>query len=158
MPWLLDGNNLAQGEARERVRAAALALVRGQKMKVVIVFDGVPPPGSAEVEKLGQVEVRYAPDADLAILKLLASEGGREWTVATDDQELAGRARQLGAETVPGGVFWARVGQAVTGTGGTAEPAMPWSRELEYFGDPRNRLPAGPVRVVRRRGGRRHER
>lgn len=158
MPWLLDGNNLAQGRARERVRSAALALVRGQRVKVVIVFDGAPPAGSAGVEKLGQVEVRYSPDADAAILNLLATGGGRGWRVATDDQALARRARQHGADVVSGEAFWARVGEWAAGGSETGQVAAAWRGELEYFRDPRNRLAAGPVRVARQRPGRRSER
>lgn len=158
MPWLLDGNNLAQGRARERVRSAALALVRGQRVKVVIVFDGAPPAGSAGVEKLGQVEVRYSPDADAAILNLLATGGGRGWRVATDDQALARRARQHGADVVSGEAFWARVGEWAAGGSETGQVAAAWRGELEYFRDPRNRLASGPVRVVRRRPSRRRER
>ncbi len=158
MPWLLDGNNLAQGKARERVRRAALDLVRGQRVRVVVVFDGVPPSGGAEVERLGQVEVRYVPDADAAIVNLLATVGGKGWRVATDDQELARRARQQGAEVVSGEAFWARAEEWAAGGSETGQAAAAWRGELEYFRDPRNRLAAGPGRVRRRPPGRWPER
>lgn len=153
MPWLLDGNNLARGGSRERVRRAALELVRAQRVKVVVVFDGAPPPGSAQVERLGQVEVHYAPNADAALLELLAG-GGPGWRVATDDRELARRARESGADVVAGEVFWARAEGRPRLTGAATQPAPQWQRELEYFRDQRNRLDGGPQRVARRRRAR----
>lgn len=151
MPWLLDGNNLAQGGSRERVRQAALQLARGQRIRVVIVFDGAPPPGGGDVEQLGQVEVRYAPHADAAILGLLATTGGEGWRLATDDRELARRARERGVEVVSADTFWARVQPEPPDVRGNREPALQWQKELAYLRDPRNRLDPGPERVVRRR-------
>ncbi len=152
MPWLLDGNNLARGGARERVRQAALAMARVQRVQVVVVFDGAPPAGTAEVERLGQVEVRYAPHADAAILGLLET-GGAGWRLATDDRELARRARDRGAEVVAGATFWARVEEVSSGSAAADQGVPPWRRELAFFEDARNRLPPAPARVVRRRGG-----
>lgn len=157
MPWLLDGNNLARGGGRERVRRAALEMARAQRITIVVVFDGAPPPGSGEVERLGQVEVLYAPHADTAILELLAA-GGPGWRLATDDRELARRAREAGAEVVSSASFWARI-EATGAAAATPRETVPlWRRELAFFQDPRNRLPAPPARTVRRRRGGRRER
>lgn len=156
MPWLLDGNNLARGGARERVRRAALEMARVQRVKVLVVFDGAPPAGSTEVERLGQVEVRYAPHADAAILELLVA-GGPGWRVATDDRELARRARDKGAEVVAGVAFWARVAELSSRPGAADQPVPLWRRELAFFEDQRNRLPPAPTRVMRRRGGARRQ-
>lgn len=62
MPWILDGNNLARGGNRERVRRAALALARTERIRLVLFFDGAPPAGSPDTERLGAVDVRYVPN------------------------------------------------------------------------------------------------
>lgn len=139
------------------MRRAALELVRVQRVKVMVVFDGAPPSGTGEVERLGRVEVRYAPQADTAILDLLAA-GGAGWRLATDDRELARRARDRGAEVVSGVSFWARVETPAAGSAATEEPVPMWRRELAFFEDSRNRLPSPPARVVRRRAGARRGR
>lgn len=149
MPWLLDGNNLAKGRARERVRRAALDLARRQRVKVLVVFDGAPPEGGEEVEHLGQVEVRYTHHADMAILAVLGQSGGG-WRVATDDRELARRARDAGAEVVAREAFWRRVADQQRQSSPASTPLLPWQEEMEFFKDPRNRLMA-PVGRVRRR-------
>ena len=155
MAWLLDGNNLARGGARQRVRRAALEMARAQRSKIVVVFDGAPPPGSVEVERLGQVEVRWVPHADTVILEMLAA-GGLGWKLATDDGELARRARETGAEVVSSASFWARIEATTAAVAPSEEPVPLWRRELAFFQDPRNRLPSPPARTVRRRrGGRR---
>lgn len=149
MPWLLDGNNLAGGLGRGRVRQAALALARRQRVRVVVVFDGAPPAGSPTLESLGQVEVRYAVNADAAILELLGS-GGSGWRLATDDRDLGRRAAELGAEVVGGEAFWTRLREEEPREAGGSGTTPSWRKELEYFRDPRNRLDPGPARVVRR--------
>lgn len=105
MPWVVDGNNLAGGSAREKARQAVLALAHREKLRVVLFFDGAPPPGSPAVERLGSVEVRYVPHADSAILALL-QQGGRGWRLVSSDQALAAQARHLGAEVISAREFW----------------------------------------------------
>ncbi len=157
MPWLLDGNNLARGGSRERVRRAALEMSRVQRVRFVVVFDGAPPAGSSEVESLGQVEIHYVPHADRAILDLLVA-GGSGWRLATDDRELARQARERGAEIVSVASFWARLEKLPAASTVLEEPVPLWRRELKFFEDARNRLPPSPARVVRRRKGVRRER
>ncbi|HPC82769.1 MAG TPA: NYN domain-containing protein [Thermoanaerobaculaceae bacterium] len=111
MPWIVDGNNVAPGQNRQLVRQAALALARVEKVRIVVVFDGAPPAGSPAVERLGPVEVRYAPHADTAILDLLR-RGGRGWRLASDDRSLGVHARDMGASVVSAGAFWAKVERA----------------------------------------------
>jgi hypothetical protein len=144
MPWVIDGSNLARGGARETVRRAALGLARAERVSIVVFFDGAPPAGGGDLERLGRVEVRYAPHADTAILAFLAGRG-RGWRLATDDRALATRAGHGGAEAVAAEAFWRRVAaaggrtderEAVAGAGGAIE-----------------RLPDEPVRVPRRRKG-----
>lgn len=144
MPWVLDGNNLARGQGRERVRSAALAVARGERIRIVVFFDGAPPAGGAQIERLGQVEVRYVPNADAAILDLLRGKG-RGWRLASDDRDLGIRARSLGAEVVGSAGFWARVERSRQGE--VAEGAASQSSGGELAeAEP---LPAAPVRVRR---------
>ena len=153
MPWLLDGNNLAHGGSREKVRRAALAVARRERVRIVVFFDGSPPPGSGDSEMLGAVEVRYVGHADSAIVAFLRPHG-RGWRVATDDRELSRLARDAGAETVSAAAFWRKAAAAPApddagGEGGVAD-------EVAYFRDPGHRLPDTPKRVPRprRRPGR----
>lgn len=144
MPWILDGNNLARGQGRERVRRAALALARAERVRIVAFFDGAPPGGSPPVERLGAVEVRYVPDADAAILELLR-QGGRGWRLASDDRSLGVRARGAGAQVVGGSEFWAKVERALAAAPG---PERPDGGEAAA-GDCPRRLPDAPGRVRR---------
>lgn len=156
MPWILDGNNLARGRDRSRVRLAALAVARKERVRIVVLFDGAPPPGAAENERLGRVEVRYAPNADAAILAFLQG-AGHGWRLATNDRRLGAAAKGIGAEVVPGSRFWRKA--AVPATGSDGEPRGDVEEELAFLADRANRLPAGPVRVPRRRpSGRRGKR
>ena len=153
MPWIVDGNNVARGGDREAVRRAALAVARQERVRLVVFFDGRPPAGADAVERLGAVEVRYAVDADAAILGLIGG-GGTGWLVATDDRALADRARALGARAVPAAEFRAKADRAAE-----AAPTYPptggdLSAELAYFRDPANRLPGPRTAVPRRKRGR----
>ncbi len=107
MPLLVDGNNLmhrlpAGSRDRRAVRDQALDLVRRQQATVTVVFDGPPPPGSPERENLGRVTILYAGrrSADDVIVGLVPP-GSRaaDWTVVTDDRELARRVRERGGRT-----------------------------------------------------------
>ena len=154
MPWLLDGNNLAHGGSREKVRRAALAVARHERVRIVVYFDGAPPPGVGGSEALGAVEIRYVGHADSAIIAFLRPRG-RGWRVATDDRELARLARDTGAEAVSAAAFWGKAAAALAAPAGAA--ASPgFADEVAYFQDPRHRLPAVPKRVPRgrRRPGR----
>ena len=150
MPWVLDGNNLARGGDRERVRRAALALARRERVRILVLFDGAPPTGAAAVERLGAVEVRYVSDADAAIVAAIGG-GARAWRLATDDRALAARARASGAAVVGSATFWRWVEKDAPG--GTKPSSGPADTEQEaaYFTDPAHALPARPHRVVRRR-------
>jgi hypothetical protein len=105
MPVLIDGNNLLHSlpsdqRQRSSVRRQALDAVRHEGVKLTVVFDGPPPPGSPELEHLGQVSVRYSgrSSADDVIVGLLrASARAADWVVVTDDHVLRGRVRECGA-------------------------------------------------------------
>lgn len=151
MPWILDGNNLARGQGREQVRAAALALARHERVRIVLFFDGAPPAGSPQVERLGSIEVRYVPHADTAILAAVAG-GGRGWKLATDDRSLAVRARDSGTEVVSAGSFWAKVARAAAAAPAN-ETTPPPDGQGATAGE---RLPEAPSRVRRTPRQRRH--
>ena len=104
MPRLIDGDNLlgtwpgrTRGDAEKRALVREVdALRRHEKRRLVLVFDGSPPPG-----------VSYGPDvhfsgigrkADAVILELLRRESDkRGWAVVTNDRSLADQCRYLGA-------------------------------------------------------------
>ncbi len=150
MPWLLDGNNLAGGGDRSRVRRAALAVARQERVRIVVLFDGAPPPGSSGEERLGRVEVEYVPDADTAIIARLR-RGARGWRVATDDRRLATAAKAAGAEVVPAAAFWQKAEAVSRGAGGEGRSATGLDEELAFLSDRANRLPQTPARVPRRK-------
>ena len=127
MPWVLDGNNLAGGADRERVRRAALFLSHREKVQLLVFFDGAPPDGVPEHERLGAVEIRYVSNADRAILAFLAQRKTGVKLV-TADRALASKAKALGAEVVAPGVFWQKVARAWT--------AMRWPSSLKRKGPP----------------------
>ncbi|MEW6337314.1 MAG: hypothetical protein ACOY3Y_10025 [Acidobacteriota bacterium] len=144
MPWILDGNNLAGGRSRDAIRKAALDLARRERLRIVLYFDGAPPPGSAAVEKLGTLEVRYVPHADSAILGTIGADG-RGWRLATDDRELASRAKAAGAAPVAAEAFWKKL----EGAAGR-EREQPGPRP-DGYPDGVQPLPEVPGRVPRRR-------
>ena len=137
MPWIVDGNNLAGGGGRAEVRGAVLALAHRERIRIVLFFDGAPPAGAPEVERLGSVQVHYVPNADDAIVRFLAGRG-RGWTVATDDRGLAQRVRNTGAAAVPTGVFRTKLASGA-GTG-TPDGPVDVGEELAYFRDAAHRL------------------
>jgi hypothetical protein len=155
MPWIVDGNNVARGGDRGRVRVAALAVARGERVRLLVVFDGAPPAGTEPVERLGAVEVRYVPHADAAILAALSARGAG-WVLATDDRALAAAAKARGARVVSAGEFRAKAERAAA-SGPPREPGGgTLAAELAWFRDPANRLAGGGggSRHVRRRKGR----
>ena len=104
MPRIVDGDNVlgtwpgrsrSDADKRQLVREVD-ALMRREKRRIVVVFDGVPPPG-----------VSYGPDvtfsgagrkADAVILELLRRERDvAGWTVVTNDRALGDQCRWLGA-------------------------------------------------------------
>jgi hypothetical protein len=150
VPWLLDGNNLVRGRDRASVRRAALAVARGERVRILVFFDGAPPPGVGATERLGPVEVRYTSHADTAILAFLRGSG-RGWRVATDDRALGLAVREAGAEVVPAAQFWRKAASAAQLAGPGAAPGSGVDEEVAYFADETHRLPGAPSRVARRR-------
>jgi len=145
----LDGNNLVRGRDRASVRRAALAVARGERVQILVFFDGAPPPGVGTTEKLGAVEIRYTGHADTAILAFLRGSG-RGWRVATDDRALGIAARAAGAEVVPSARFWQKAAAVAQTPGPEAGSGSAVDEEMAYFGDRKRRLPGGPSRIARR--------
>ncbi len=147
MPWVVDGNNLAGGSSREKARQAVLALAHREKVKVVLFFDGAPPPGSPPVERLGSVEVRYVPHADTAILALLRKDG-RGWRLVSSDQALAAQARHVGAEVMPVRTFWRKLEALEASSRAACKPVPAAEDDYRAGVTP---LPAKPLPVRRKR-------
>lgn len=147
MPWVVDGNNLAGGGDREKVRRTILELARRQRVRVVLFFDGAPPAGVPSVEKLGSVEVRYVPHADSAILDLLRT-GARGWRLVSSDQALVSKARGLGAEVVSAAAFRRKL-EAGGKPPNDERETPPVGADYRAGVTP---LPPEPMRVRRKRG------
>lgn len=104
MPRVIDGDNLLgtwPGRSRGDADKSALALEvdvlrRTEKRRVILVFDGPPPPGvSHGSDVLFSGKGRKA---DAVILEILRQELDKSgWTVVTHDRSLADQCRSLGA-------------------------------------------------------------
>ncbi len=139
MPHVIDGDNLlgtwpgrSRGDADKRALAREVdGLRREEKRRVVLVFDGSPPPG-----------VSYGPDvlfsgkgrkADAVILELLRQEIDKKgWTVVTNDRSLADQCRWLGARVEAARAFRDRLQRETVGE--KPEPADDLNYWLETFG------------------------
>ncbi len=105
MPVIIDGNNLLhslprQQRSRGDVRRQALDTVRGEGIKLTVVFDGPPPRESPAVEHLGTVTVRYSGSetADAVIIRMVpAGRQGTNFVVITDDRGLQTAVKERGA-------------------------------------------------------------
>ena len=136
MPRVIDGDNLLgtwPGRRRSDADKRALArqidrLMRAEKRRIVVVFDGTAPPG-----------VSYGGDvlfsgpgrkADAVILDLLRHERDpRGWTVVTNDRSLADQCRYLGASIEPVKSFRERLAPG----GGAEKPEA--GDDLAYWSD-----------------------
>ncbi len=95
-----------------------LRIARGQKIKLIVVFDGPPPDGAPETERLGPVTVRYSGSVqadDLIVSRLPTGRAARSWTVVTDDHGLRQRVRTAGARVEPVSRWLSRKGTAPSG-------------------------------------------
>jgi predicted RNA-binding protein with PIN domain len=111
--YLVDGYNylhrarLLRGDLQRARRGleARLVTLRGRGHQVTVVWDARrAPPGLPGREERASVESVYARgsagSADAAILdRLRHADDPRRYVVVTDDREVAGAARQLGART-----------------------------------------------------------
>ena len=166
--WLVDGYNylhraglLRRGapDALERARRgleARLRPLRARGDQITIVWDarGAPPDAPAESASAGGVRnvfVRGGATADADILaRLRAADDPRRYCVVSDDREITGSARQLGAAIAGVRDVEARLGPARPrgraaparedddGEGEEEKPPPPRGDEvgdwLDYFG------------------------
>ena len=104
MPLAIDGDNLLgtwPGRNRTDADKDALAhevdvLRREEKQRVILVFDGPPPPGLSHGPDVHFSGTGRKADAlILALLREASDESG--WIVVTNDRSLADRCRGLGA-------------------------------------------------------------
>lgn len=159
MPVVIDGNNLLhslarEARSREEVRKMVLEAARDQRVTLIIVFDGPPPPGSPRNEHLGRVTVRYAGAVAADDVIVTAIPDGRrasEWVVVTDDYGLRARVAARGAKVQSLGE-WNRRRRATPGAAPT-EPKLNAREVAEweaYF--------SGDVEDARSDGSRRRRR
>jgi hypothetical protein len=143
MPRVIDGDNLLgtwPGRRRSDAEKRALArevdvLRRREKRRLVLVFDGSPPPG-----------VSYGADvffsgpgrkADALILEMLRREGDpRGFTVVTNDRSLADQCRFLGAHVEAVRAFRERLTQDVEGEKPDGSGEIDYWLEQFEKGDP----------------------
>lgn len=104
MPFLVDGDNLLgtwPGRRRSDAERRDLAMELGRlahrwRRRVLIVFDGQPPPATSfgsNVSFAGSART-----ADDVILETLRKQGDRRgWIVVTSDRSLGDQCRYLGA-------------------------------------------------------------
>ena len=136
MPHVVDGDNLlgswpgrtrSDAEKRQLVREID-ALARRQRRRIVVVFDGAPPPGvsfGAGVHFSGPGRT-----ADAVILDLLKTQSDpRGWTIVTNDRPLADQGRWTGASIESTAAFRARL----RSTAGAEKPEG--SVDLDYWLD-----------------------
>jgi hypothetical protein len=130
----VDGDNLlgswpergrSEGERRALAREIA-SLARDLKRRVVLVFDGEPPPGP----DLGP-DVRFSGrghSADDLVLEILRAQvDPRGWTVVTNDRALGDRCRHAGARVERCDAFRERLTRAAA----PEKPAA--SRDVAYW-------------------------
>mgnify|MGYP001210634785 CR=1 FL=1 len=116
MPRVIDGDNLlgtwpgrsrSDADKRALVREVDL-LTRREKLRVVIVFDGSPPPGvSYGPDVLFSGKGRKADAVILELLRRLSDKSG--WIVVTSDRSLADQCRFVGAHVEAVRVFRERL-------------------------------------------------
>jgi predicted RNA-binding protein with PIN domain len=125
MPYLVDGNNvMAQTigwhrdlpAARKRLIHDLVRLVAAFRVKVKVVFDGVPDQEFAEGRKFKSVHILYArpgSDADSRIKELLSrSTHNRDLVVVSSDKALVSFAAHKGARVMASHKFKALLQEA----------------------------------------------
>ncbi len=118
MPYVVDGNNVMaqtvgwhkdKPEARRRLIHDLSRFIAVQRVKLKVVFDGVPDEEFPEGRKYKGVHILYAKpgsDADSRIMDLLRkSSYKRDLIVVTSDRALASFAKHQGARTMASGQF-----------------------------------------------------
>lgn len=106
MPFLIDGDNLLgtwpgrrrSDAERRRLSSELDRFAASERRRVVLFFDGTPPPGVAPAADVHFAGARRS--ADDAILDFLrGQEDRRGWIVVTSDRSLGDQCRYMGART-----------------------------------------------------------
>ncbi len=118
MPYLIDGNNVMaqnvgwhrdKGKARRRLIHDLADFVAVRRMKVRVVFDGVPDaefPDGSRFKSVGIFYAKPGSDADSRIADMVKRASyKRDLTVVSSDKRLASRVSSQGARVIPSGVF-----------------------------------------------------
>jgi predicted RNA-binding protein with PIN domain len=118
MPYLIDGNNVMDqaGTQDADLAAARRRLIHGlayfvaiNRVKVKVVFDGIPDEDFPEGRSYKSVKVLYArpgSDADTRIKDIIRkSSYARDMIVVSSDRALGSFARRAGARVMTAGKF-----------------------------------------------------
>jgi predicted RNA-binding protein with PIN domain len=152
MPYLVDGNNVMaqtagwhrdKAAARRRLIHAIARFIAVQKVKVRVVFDGVPDDEFPEGLKFKSVHILYArlgSDADSRIKEIVRrSSYKRDLIVVSSDRDLASYVKSRGAKVISSGKFRALLEDAAK-TGIPADKAGAQAIDvdewLDYFNKP----------------------
>lgn len=151
--YLIDGNNVIgqrgkgyeswfsdKPAARRQLLNDLARLARVKKLRLTVVFDGVPDGAFPDGSSFRGVKVLYArqnSDADTRIVELAEAERNkRSLTVVTSDGKLTARVRVCGVKVIRSGEFRQMLEDAVDTAGGNdriiaEEETDEW---LRYFG------------------------
>jgi predicted RNA-binding protein with PIN domain len=150
MPFLIDGNNvmtqsgdsnMTLSNVRRRLIQEIAAFIALRRVKVTVVFDGVPDDQFPEGIIFKGVRVMYAKpgsDADTRIKGIINKASyRRDLTVVSSDKEVVSYAKAKGAQTMTSGEFRTLLRQA--GTSGREKPPdnepVDVDDWLRYFND-----------------------
>lgn len=131
MPYLIDASNLGgalggAAGARDAGRVVRYLVEWSRRRgRVVALFDGADDGRLAT--RYGPLEVAWSGagrSADEAILARVR-RGATEWTVVTDDGELARRCREAGSKVLPGRELVARIARPPAARGGRSDGGKP---------------------------------
>jgi predicted RNA-binding protein with PIN domain len=149
MPYLVDGNNVMglsfhghtdRFAARRRFIGDLAGFVKAYRVKLAVVFDGVPDADFPEGTRFRGVEIRYArpgSDADSRIKELARAWNCiRDLIVVTSDRPLGSALESGGARIIKAGGFKRMLDDAKKG--GTGKPPETAKVDVDdwlaYFG------------------------
>jgi predicted RNA-binding protein with PIN domain len=118
MSYLIDGNNVMDQAgtldqdlsfARKRLINELVRFVAARRVKIRVVFDGIPEEDFPEGRSYKSVKILYArpgSDADSRIKDIIRkSSYKRDMTLVSSDRELGGFARRQGTRVISAGQF-----------------------------------------------------
>lgn len=149
MPYLIDGNNLMahlvgpyaeKGKARQQLLQELARFVSVHKVKLSVVFDGVPDDEYPEGMRYKSVRILYAKpgsDADTRIKDLVRrSSYKRDLVVVTSDKALGSKVSHYGAKVITARRFGTELAESAGKKSEKPEQNSPVDVEewLAYFG------------------------